>query len=292
MPVCFQSDAEASSEWTWLAPLRARVEALAEGESCFPGSPVGWIRHMSACTLHDLLLNEPCLALVLQGVKKIHASTSARDAITLRPGGFVYFERGQSVSLTNEPEEGRYLALVLSFDQTVLDALARRLPPASPAPPQARQLAVLLGTLLDLLTEHPDATLVSMQQEQILWLLWTYGFPVLKEENTLAHRIRALVEGNPSHPWSGKEFAHRMNMSERNLRRHLAEKGVTTTQLVRAGRLHAGLSLMQQHAVNVEEVAHACGYESRSRFSQRFHEHFGISPADFLHSRLPRLQHS
>lgn len=287
MPVCFQPDAEVFSDLTWLEPLRERVEVLAGREGGFPGSPMGWIRHVSVCTLHDLILNEPCLALVLRGAKKIHGSATALDGMTLRPGGFVYFERGQVVSITNEPEEGSYLALALSFDQSVLDALARRLPPVSFIPPQARHLAALLETLLDRLIDL-DSTLVSMQQEQILWLLWTYGVPVLRGGDTLVHRIRALVEGNPSHPWSGKELAGRMNMSERNLRRHLAEKGVTSTQLVRVGRLHAGLSLMQQRAVNVEEVAHACGYGSRSRFSQRFQEYFGVSPADFLRSRLSR----
>ncbi|WP_286716110.1 helix-turn-helix domain-containing protein, partial [Thalassolituus sp. UBA2009] len=50
-------------------------------------------------------------------------------------------------------------------------------------------------------------------------------------------------------------------------------------------RLVQGLNLLQTSSLSVQQVADACGYRSASRFSERFRERFGTSPAELRHSQ-------
>ena len=280
---------------TVLDGLQERILALELADaSGVPGvsvvSGLGFIRHATAYSLHNLDLSHACLTLVLRGVKQVHACGN-RPELAVPRGGLVYFAAGQRVSITNEPAADAagnkgYLAFSLFFAPEAFEALARRVPPtpeaASPAP---GLVLCALTAYLDLCRAGADLTLRLMQQEQMLWLLRASGLALVAGDRELAHTIRRLVEANPRHAWSSAEMARAVSMSERNLRRHLAGQGYSCSELIRLGRLHVGLGFLQQGRLSVEETAYACGYDSRSRFSQRFQEHFGLSPTALLLSR-------
>jgi AraC-like DNA-binding protein len=72
-------------------------------------------------------------------------------------------------------------------------------------------------------------------------------------------------------------------MSEATLRRRLAEKSETLSGILLDLRMSAALSLLQATEDSIAQVALSVGYESPSRFAQRFRERFGFSPSQVRH---------
>ena len=75
-------------------------------------------------------------------------------------------------------------------------------------------------------------------------------------------------------------MASRMGTTERSLRRSLALENTSFRRILQDSRLHAALGLLQQSDLAVGEVGLRCGYESPSKFSERFRERFGLPPSE------------
>lgn len=133
-----------------------------------------------------------------------------------------------------------------------------------------------IETFLDFLATG-DQTLALMQQEQILYLLLRRGINPFSFQQDLATKIRNLIETDPTATWTASEVAEQ-RMSERTLRRHLKTANLRCSALIRISGLLVGLALLQKGSQRVGEIAYACGYESASRFSERFREHFNVLP--------------
>lgn len=256
---------------------------------------LGTIRAQRVCSLRNLTLSRSCLSLVLKGEKRfLKPGGTATLAV---PGNMVFFPAGITVACTNTPEpDGDYLALTLSFGEDLADRVRRLLPPDAPLsrgerPPgyeeASSQVLRALQTFLSLLPDDGDRTLALMQQEQILYMLWKCGAEVFAAPPPLIGSIRRLVEEAPLKPWSPGLIATNLHMTERTLRRRLESLGTNASELVRLGRLHYGLGLLQSRHAQVGEVARLCGYTSQSRFAERFKEVFGLTPGAILLSRRP-----
>lgn len=58
--------------------------------------------------------------------------------------------------------------------------------------------------------------------------------------------------------------------------------GNSATQFIRIVRLDKAKDLLKSNFDNVEEIAYACGFSSRSNFWSSFAEYFGEAPKDVL----------
>lgn len=265
--------------------IARKLRAILAEETPLAGhSALGWIQHIHTCSLRNINLSDSCLTLVLSGRKHL-LGRQPGDERTLPSGSLVYFPAGESISCTNIPENGEYLALTLSFSkETLLRVHQRTANGQRRGPSPAQLLLSVLGRFLDAL-RLGDPVLAEMEQEQVLYLLWKEGMDVFSFQDEMIGRIRRLVEAEPCRKWTTESLAEELCMSERTLRRHLEKYGTTSTELVRMSRLHVGLSLLQRRGMRVGEVARECGYESQSRFAERFRERFGLNPADVLSAR-------
>jgi len=94
-----------------------------------------------------------------------------------------------------------------------------------------------------------------------------------------ASRVRLMLSENPAHPWTAREVGRALAMSEATLRRRLSEEQVRFDELLIEVRMHHGLMLLQSTHWSIIQVAEACGYLSRARFTERFTKRFGYLPS-------------
>ncbi|MGH1346262.1 MAG: GlxA family transcriptional regulator [Nannocystales bacterium] len=77
-------------------------------------------------------------------------------------------------------------------------------------------------------------------------------------------RVQAFVRNNPSQDLRVEALAQRANMSVRNFtRRFSAESGMSPAQFVREARCEHARRLLAASDRSIEEVADACGFQSR-----------------------------
>ncbi|ANM77692.1 helix-turn-helix domain protein [Serratia marcescens] len=68
-------------------------------------------------------------------------------------------------------------------------------------------------------------------------------------------------------------------MSPATLRRRLAAEQTRFEDLLIDVRMHHAMMLLQTTRWDMTRIAEACGYKSRSRFSERFQKRFGYAPS-------------
>jgi AraC-like DNA-binding protein len=84
--------------------------------------------------------------------------------------------------------------------------------------------------------------------------------------------------------------AGRLALSERTLRRRLAEAGTTFEDVVRSSRIALAVELLRDPHTALVDVAFQLGYSEQSAFQRAFKGWFGLSPGALrasLHQRSP-----
>jgi signal transduction histidine kinase/ligand-binding sensor domain-containing protein/DNA-binding response OmpR family regulator len=105
---------------------------------------------------------------------------------------------------------------------------------------------------------------------------------VTSMDDAFLHKAMAVVqERMGDEDFSVEQFSNGMNMSRVQLHRKLkALLNQPAGEFVRYMRLHRGMSLLQQNAGTIAEVAYMVGFGSPAYFTKCFHEQFGFPPGD------------
>jgi AraC-like DNA-binding protein len=132
--------------------------------------------------------------------------------------------------------------------------------------------------LLDLVPRDSNATLAEFFQSHAESLVSKLG----ASEVDLSGRIRftvadKLTSGAPSM----QSVARAHGLSERSLRRHLADAGTTFRELVEEVRIDRAVELLRQGKLQVTEVAFMVGFSDLSAFSRAFKRKKGAAPSEF-----------
>jgi AraC-like DNA-binding protein len=80
--------------------------------------------------------------------------------------------------------------------------------------------------------------------------------------------------------------AARLALSESTLRRKLAAEGATLQAIKDRARLGHGLHLVQTTFDPIGRIAEKCGYQSQSRFTEKFRQLFGTTPTELRKTRM------
>ncbi len=106
----------------------------------------------------------------------------------------------------------------------------------------------------------------------------------LRSENDYVNKATAFVIQNIDNAaYSVNELAADMCISRSQLHRKLTlYTGNSATQFIRMIRLEKAKDLLESNFGNVEEIAFACGFSSRSYFSSSFAEYFGKAPSEVM----------
>lgn len=184
--------------------------------------------------------------------------------------------------------EGRYVAQLLIVPNALLKWFAERYPHAPSVQPVRGQQRLRIdpeladaieraaGTLDDPSTSRP---LQLHRLCEVLLLLAERGWCFEPADEGWDDRVRRLVGHRLHARWSLEEIAAAFHTSTSTLRRRLAERGTTLSELLREARLEAALGLLQTTGLSVGDVAARCGYESHSRFTAAFRQRYGFAPS-------------
>ncbi|MBY4678771.1 helix-turn-helix transcriptional regulator [Marinobacterium arenosum] len=244
--------------------------------------------------LHAVPIHQPALILVLQGEKRLY---SPADSAT--EGQLLLLPAGSSLQFENLPQRGAYLALVLGFSQQAV-ALYRQLQPSLTTNSPPRFLADSTNDLLEALCQFlqrlpskaDDSRWCLLRQVELLSALADADqVQALLSSGSERWRDRVLaqLQLDPARPWKIEQLCQALATSETSLRRNLRDEGTGFRELLDEVRLGQGLMLLQASRLPVGEIAERCGYQSASRFSERFRNRFGMTPAK-LRATLPDQQ--
>jgi len=89
-----------------------------------------------------------------------------------------------------------------------------------------------------------------------------------------------MIEIDPAHQWRVHEISSRLAVSESSLRRRLQHEGIGFRDILEEVRLAMGLGMVMGTSLMIIQIADSCGYQSQSRFTERFKIRYGISPSE------------
>lgn len=88
---------------------------------------------------------------------------------------------------------------------------------------------------------------------------------------------------DPSYPHTIETVCQQFGMSKATLTRRLSHEETSFREVLTAVRMNHALGLLQDSPdCNQLELAMLCGYQSETRFSQRFQQQFGLSPRQYI----------
>lgn len=217
-------------------------------------------------------------------------------------GDLIVIPRGRVLDITNTPRtaavDGFYRARTLILSTEALDAewLSIRVPRTEieevlvvHAP--SRDMCDAFARAHDAVCRRDDLPRAIVQHRLLEIILWieeaTGRRPALAGTNhaTFARKVRLIVATDLTHKWQCAEVAARLAVSDATLRRRLRDEATSFAEQVLEVRLMRALELLQSTDLPVSAIAAAVGYESPSRFAERFRDRFGTPPSIFRAER-------
>lgn len=122
---------------------------------------------------------------------------------------------------------------------------------------------------------------VIIRHKMLEILLWLKQFNISfihNEARNLTQRVRRCLATDPHNIWTAAEVAETLSMSEVVLRRKLSAENTALRNLMIDVRMSSALALLQSTDWPISAIAQHVGYESASRFAERFRKRFGFAP--------------
>lgn len=245
---------------------------------------------MAAAIVQAEALDIPHLSIDMAGILRVARGQKRVRGhgidVTFEVGDIALFGGGDVFDVLNMPErDAAYRAEAVFFESATL-------PPLAEAGTRPVSGVMRLGAPQDGLIESldaardalmdealPQAVVLHRVRELLVWLNMQGLSLVQPKQESVAARLRALLASDLAAEWSAADVAQRLAMSEATLRRRLAERNETLSGILLDLRMSAALSLLQATEDGIAQVALSVGYESPSRFAQRFRERFGFAPS-------------
>nr|WP_281358241.1 helix-turn-helix transcriptional regulator [Pseudoalteromonas caenipelagi] len=82
-----------------------------------------------------------------------------------------------------------------------------------------------------------------------------------------------------------QQICDSLAMSESTLRRKLKSEGTTVQTIKDRAKLGLGLHLLQSTDYTIGVISQICGYQSQSRFTERFKSRFGLTPTQLRNTK-------
>lgn len=239
--------------------------------------------------LRNVPLHYPSVVFVLSGEKALHINGQVE---TIPAGQALMLPPGQVTLSNTPPKGGHYLALTLSFS----DSSPFKAPTAEPqqdqwALPTPGSTWLLIAQWIDAHQQHtlPQSWHQGRSQELRQLLLTTGKAGHL--QNPLVRTSSQVLDffySDLTHAWQLAEVAQRLHCSASTLQRQLAREGAGFRELLEQARMVTALGLLQGSRLPVQLIAEKVGYQSASRFSERFRQHFGLLPKALRETQSPR----
>lgn len=242
------------------------------------------VRQRNDLLVHIFVTDQPALILLRRGKKTIRIGSRK---IVLSPGDAVAIAPGTVCDVQNETERGQFESTWIVCANPILSSLERVFPDharlkgvAALKKPggefvqsfeRAAQAIVIPDSIPDIVAAH-------RMQELLAWLAHAGLVFDSQAPSDLRRKVRLMIGAAPEKAWTATELAHSFAMSAATFRRRLAERGQSFNDILIDVRMTTALTLLQVTDLAIAEIACQVGYESASRFSDRFKRRFGFSP--------------
>lgn len=249
---------------------------------------VAWPRLKSIQHTQAFHFFDTTFLLILSG--ELHINT-ANTCYTLNSSsGLCMVDAGLGADLSKFPaHQGLFQSIFLTLSPAVIARFQRHYPAAAATSKLASPIRTL-ATDEDLYSAL-DNLLASVERESLsdtrlelrifdfMLALTERGVSFITQQNGTGARLKTLLRDAPDQHWTARSAGTALAMSEATLRRRLSEEGIRFEHILLDIRMHHALMLLQTTAWSIPQIADACGYRSQARFSERFRDRFGISPA-------------
>jgi AraC-like DNA-binding protein len=139
---------------------------------------------------------------------------------------------------------------------------------------QARNRLVFPATTLALPLSSADPAALQLAREQCERAIEALGF-----EGRLVGRVRAAVSKAGGGFRTLDEVAAKLGISSRTLKRKLATRGTSYSDLLDQARLERARELLRSDRRSIEEIAETLGYSDVANFTRAFRRWTGTTPA-------------
>jgi AraC-like DNA-binding protein len=235
----------------------------------------------------SVYFEQPHLYLVQQGHKRVRWQ---QREVVAHSGELLIIDGGQTVDIVNEPsEEGVFSCQLLTCDPLLLAT-----PPiqVETQPTTAFDAVLALRNLPCALIHSFETTSLALalrhrfpaviiRHKMLEILLWLKQFNISfihNEVRNLTQQVRRCLATDPHNIWTAAEVADTLSMSEVMLRRKLSAENTSLRTLMIDVRMSSALALLQSTDWPISAIAQHVGYESSSRFAERFRKRFGFAP--------------
>ncbi|MBE1299543.1 MAG: helix-turn-helix domain-containing protein [Alteromonadaceae bacterium] len=268
--------------------LKQKLESIAQSQQGLPFSVYSSVTDQH---LLNVPIVKPLLICILGGEKRLgdHAQPNSSDTVCA-VGDFIFLSNMPNINMRNISQKTEYFALLIGFEFEDFAIFNKR--PAQTKPFFTGKLDNLLVQTLDQFVDwSPSApeTLWHTRRQELLLLLYHMGHKqvsAIAEPPSLSHKVEILIGSNIELDSSSESIAKQLAMSDSTLRRKLALENTHFQTLKDRVKLGHGLHLLQTSGLPIGLVAEQCGYQSQSRFTDKFKSLFGLTPSELRKTKL------
>lgn len=237
--------------------------------------------------LPSLYLEQTHLFLIQHGQTRIRRN---RQEVVASAGELLIVEGGQTVDMINSlSDSDSYSCQLLICDPELFETVspapdAPLLPPFTGVVTLPKLPCAFLHSFettslaLTLNDRFPQIITRHKMCEVLLWLAHLGIRFTHNENNDLTQRVRHCLATDPHKIWTAAQVAENLEMSEVMLRRKLSAENTALRNLMIDVRMSRALALLQATDWPISAIAQYVGYESSSRFAERFRKRFGFVP--------------
>jgi AraC-like DNA-binding protein len=236
--------------------------------------------------LLNVPIAKPLLIVVLSGDKEL----GNKSELICHTGDFIFLSDSPSINMRNIPKSQEYFALLIEFDYQDFNGLQ------SNAHKKADyfigkttiELTQCLHQFIEFSLWGPKQ-LWSLRKREILSLLCHMGHEEILSllgRHQIKDQLHDMFITQGFHKLTTEKMRVQLAMSESTLRRKLKSEGTNVQNIKDHARLGLALHLLQTSNHSIGVVAEQCGYQSQSRFTQRFKKRFGLTPSELRKTKL------
>ncbi len=236
--------------------------------------------------LFNVPVVKPVLIVVLSGDKEIGNTEKA----WCHTDNFIFLSDSPAINMRNIPSDREYFALLIEFDHDDFTDL----PLSNTRSPEyfigdtSNALKACLQQFIES-AEWASPSIWSLRKKEILMLLHHMGYTQVASQmgaQKVSHQLHDMFMREGFQHTNTEFVCAQLAMSESTLRRKLQQEGTQLQEVKDRARFGLALHLLQTTSDAIGLVADRCGYQSQSRFTERFKNHFGLTPTELRKTKL------
>lgn len=236
--------------------------------------------------LLNVPITKPILIAVLDGDKELGKD----NEIVCHAGEFIFLADSLAIDMRNIPRDNEYFALLIEFDHKDFSGLQ-----VNVANTKDYCIGETTATLERCLQQFVESSLwapaevLSLRKREIITLLCHMGYEEILSllgNPKIKDQLHEMCVQQSAHDLTIDHICEQLAMSESTLRRKLKSEGTGVQDIKDQARLGLGLHLLQTTRDSIGLIADQCGYQSQSRFTDRFKGRFGLTPSELRKTKM------